>query len=80
MAKARRDFSSGMKDLQKTWSDKIERHIEEIDKVNERKGVLVFLSVVPHLFAVFFTVLVIWIAKPGSSEEGLTARCFVTLY
>ena len=68
MAKARREFTSGIMDLKDTWSNVIERHKEEIDRGNERKGVMAFLAVIPHFLVLFFTVFIVWIAKPTSSE------------
>ncbi len=68
MAKARREFTSGIMELKDTWSNKIEKHMDEIDKGSERKGVLAFLAVIPHLLVLFFTVFIVWIAKPTSSE------------
>ncbi len=65
----RREFSSGMKDLQDAWSNKIETHLERMDKVSEPKGVLAVLRVIPHLLTLFFTVFVIWTAKPATSES-----------
>lgn len=67
MAKARREFSNSMKDLQETFSNKLEQHIEDIDKKRERTAPSMALSLIPHLLGLFFCVVIIWVSKPGSS-------------
>lgn len=57
-----------MKDLKEAWSNKLEKHIEDIDKKRERTALSMALSVIPHLLSLFFCVAVVWVAKPGSSE------------
>ena len=64
----KRELSTGMKDLQEVWNNKIEMHMDGIDRVSEPKGFLAAVSVVPHLLALFFTVFVIWVAKPATSK------------
>ena len=68
MAKARRELASGIKNLEDTWTKKIDKHMNVIEKKNERKGASVLLAVVPHILCLFFTVVVVWMARPGSSK------------
>ena len=66
--KVRKEFKSGLQEMQDFWESKIEKHMEEI-KSNKQTGMGVVLAVIPHIFAIGFTVIVVWIAKPTSSKD-----------
>lgn len=66
--KVRREFKSGLQEMQDIWESKIEKHMEEI-KNNKQTKMGVVLAIIPHIFAIGFTVIVVWIAKPTSSKD-----------
>lgn len=66
--KVRREFKSGFQEMQDFFESKIERHMEEM-KNNKQTKMGVVLAIIPHIFAIGFTIIIVWIAKPTSSKD-----------
>ena len=59
---SRKQFMSGMKELQGVWETKLDRHIKD-----ERSMARNILRPLPHLVAALFTIFLLWHVKPSSS-------------
>lgn len=67
--KVRRDFKSGIEGIQNIWSNKIGRHMEELEMKKQRDGMGVVLAIIPQIFSLGFAIFIIWTARPTSSKK-----------
>ena len=69
MAKTRKQFESGVKDLKEFWESKIDKHMQEVEKKSKPTLVGVVSAIVLQIIALGFANCIIWIAKPSSSKK-----------
>lgn len=61
-----KNFQRGMEEVQEVWANKLERHLKQTTK--QQSAIAMVIASVPHIVVSAFSISIILIARPGSSE------------